>query len=108
MYQISFYVPENDVEQVKTALFEAGAGKIGQYSHCAWQVKGEGQFMPLNGSNAFIGEVDCLEKVIEYKVEMVCSKHCIHAVINALKKSHPYETPAYHVIRMNSAFLTVR
>ena len=98
MYKISFYVPENDLEKVKTALFEAGAGKIGKYSSCAWQVKGEGQFMPLNGSDAFIGEIDRLEKVIEYKVEMVCGKDCIHAVIKALKESHPYETPAYHVI----------
>lgn len=100
MYKISFYVPENYVEQVKTALFEAGAGKIGQYSHCAWQVKGEGQFMPLNGSNAFVGEINQVEKVIEYKVEMVCHEDCIHMVITALKKSHPYETPAYQVMRV--------
>src|SRR5687768_16814137 len=99
MYKISFYVPENEIEQVKSALFEAGAGKIGQYSNCAWQVKGEGQFMPLIGSDAFVGEVDRLEKVVEYKVEMVCNEDLIHTVIAALKKSHPYETPAYDVIR---------
>lgn len=99
MYKISFYVPENNLEQVKSALFDAGAGRIGYYSSCAWQVKGEGQFMPLNGSNAFIGEINRLEKVIEYKVEMVCSAEHIHAAIAALKASHPYETPAYHVIR---------
>lgn len=99
MYIISFYVPENNLEQVKSALFDAGAGRIGQYSSCAWQVKGEGQFMPLNGSNAFIGEINRLEKIMEYKVEMVCSEEHIHAAIAALKTSHPYETPAYHVIR---------
>ena len=99
MYKTSFYVPEDNIEQVKSALFDAGAGRVGQYSSCAWQVKGEGQFMPLNGSNAFIGEMNRLEKVIEYKVEMVCSEEHIHAAIVALKKSHPYETPAYHVIR---------
>lgn len=99
MYKISFYVPEDYIEQVKTALFDAGAGRVGDYSHCAWQVKGEGQFMPLEGSNAFIGAIQCLEKVVEYKVEMVCSEAHIHAAIAALKSAHPYETPAYQVTR---------
>ncbi|MGC1182031.1 NGG1p interacting factor NIF3 [Legionella sp.] len=100
MYKISFYVPENYLEQVKKALFEVGAGRIGQYACCAWQVKGEGQFMPLNESNAFIGEKNKLETVMEYKVEMVCKEEIIHAVIAALNRAHPYETPAYHVIRV--------
>ena len=99
MYKISLYVPESHAEQVKLALFNAGAGKVGHYSHCAWQVKGEGQFMPLIGSNAFIGEINCVEKVTEYMVEMVCSEEHIDSVIAELKKTHPYETPAYHVIR---------
>ena len=99
MYKISFYVPEDYIEQVKTALFDAGAGRIGDYSHCAWQTKGMGQFMPLQGSDAFIGEINSLEKVAEYKVEMICSEAHIHAAIAALKNSHPYETPAYQVIR---------
>lgn len=99
MYKINFYVPEDHVEIVKTALFEAGAGRIGLYTHCAWQVKGEGQFMPLPGSHAFIGQVNQIEKVIEYKVEMVCSDEYLEAAMRALKKSHPYETPAYQVFR---------
>ena len=60
MYKISFYVPENYIEQVKNALFDAGAGRIGDYSHCAWETKGIGQFMPLPGSDAFIGETNRL------------------------------------------------
>ncbi|HLF67331.1 MAG TPA: NGG1p interacting factor NIF3, partial [Gammaproteobacteria bacterium] len=74
MYKICFYVPEAHAEEVKMAMFEAGAGKIGRYSCCAWQTLGTGQFMPLSGSHAFIGETDRLEKVIEYKVEMVCDE----------------------------------
>jgi structural hemagglutinin/hemolysin toxin protein RtxA len=97
MYKICFYVPESHLEQVKNAMFSAGAGKIGNYSCCAWQVAGEGQFMPLTGSHAFIGEQDQREKVAEYKVEMVCAKAHIHAVIAALKTAHPYEEPAYQV-----------
>lgn len=100
MYQISFYVPVTHVEQVKTAMFETGAGKIGEYRCCAWQILGEGQFMPLENSQAFIGEKNKLEKVSEYKVEMICAEEYIHQVIAALKKSHPYEVPAYQVFRI--------
>lgn len=99
MYQIVFYVPESHIETVKSALFQAGAGTIENYTCCCWQVRGEGQYMPLKGSNAFKGTVNQLEKTTEYKVELVCDKKQIHAVISALKQSHPYETPAYYVVR---------
>ncbi len=102
MFKICVYVPQKHTETVKSALFKAGAGKIGDYSCCAWQVLGEGQFMPLEGSDAFIGEKNQLEKVAEYRVEMVCDEGYIEAAIAALIKAHPYETPAYHVIRCES------
>jgi len=100
MYQITFYVPESHLEVVKDAMFEAGAGKMGNYSHCAWEVLGQGQFMPLKGSDAFVGEINKLEKIAEYKVEMVCEYHIVRVVIEALKKSHPYEEPAYQVVEI--------
>lgn len=100
MFKICFYAPASHADIIKAAMFEQGAGKIGQYSCCAWQVLGEGQFMPLDGSHAFIGEKNKVEKISEYKIEMVCDDEVIHAVIQALKKSHPYETPAYQVWRL--------
>lgn len=100
MYKICFYVPPEHTEKVKNALFAAGAGKIGDYVCCAWQIMGEGQFMPLEGSHAFIGEKNNLEKIRENKVEMVCADEYIRAVIEALKSSHPYEEPAYQVMRI--------
>jgi len=100
MFKIIFYVPEEHLEAVKEAMFLAGAGHIGNYACCAWQVLGEGQFMPLEGSRAFIGEIDKIEKIPEYRVEMVCDIKYIVPVIAALKKSHPYETPAYQVLRI--------
>jgi len=100
MYMIYFYVPESHLEIVKEAIFKAGAGNIGNYNHCAWQTLGESQFMPLKGSDAFIGEVGKLEKMAEYKVEVVCENTKIKLVIDALKKSHPYETPAYQVMEL--------
>lgn len=100
MYKIYFYAPPENVEQVKNAMFKAGAGKIGNYSCCAWQTLGEGQFMPLDGSNAYFGEKNKIEKIPEYSVEMVCAEEYIHQAIAALKSAHPYETPAYQVIRV--------
>ncbi|MFO7749573.1 MAG: hypothetical protein R6V54_05720 [Desulfobacteraceae bacterium] len=102
MYVISFYVPATHLIEVKQALFDRGAGKIGNYDSCAWQTKGQGQFRPLGGSDPFSGEQDRLSQVDEYKVEMVCSDEIIAHVIEALYSSHPYEQPAYHV--MKSAF----
>lgn len=61
MYKFIAYIPEPDLEQVKTALFDAGAGQLGNYSHCAWQVLGMGQFKPLTGANPAIGEIDKVE-----------------------------------------------
>ena len=102
MYKICFYVPVSHAEEVKDAMFAHGAGKIGHYGCCAWQILGEGQFMPLAGSHAFVGAEGHLEKISEYKIEMVCDDDYIHEVISALKKAHPYEEPAYQVWRLES------
>lgn len=102
MYKLCINVPATHLDSVKHAIFEAGAGTIGHYSHCCWQVLGEGQFMPLPGSSAFIGAVNQLEKVAEYKVETICANECIHEVIAALKKAHPYETPSYDVWQLEN------
>jgi len=104
MYILGFLVPEEALEVVKNAVFSTGAGSIGNYSHCAWQTLGEGQFMPLSGSKAYIGEVDKLEKVAEYKVEIVCTSDQISQAVKMLKEVHPYETPAYFVIRLETDF----
>jgi structural hemagglutinin/hemolysin toxin protein RtxA len=101
MILINFYVPATHLNQVKEAMFAAGAGKIEQYCNCAWQTLGQGQFKPLTGSQPFIGEVGSLELIAEYKVEMVCDDALKEVVIAALKRAHPYETPAYHVINIS-------
>lgn len=100
MYKLCFHVPKTHLDVVKEAIFDAGAGTMGHYSRCSWEILGEGQFMPLAGSNAFIGEINQLEKVVEYKVETICDVDCIDDVIAALKKAHPYETPSYEVWRL--------
>ena len=97
MYKICVFVPEDAAEQVKQAMFEAGAGKIGDYDCCCWQTFGQGQFRPLEGSSPFIGEHQRIETVAELRIEMVCADELIKNVVAAMKNSHPYEEPAYDV-----------
>jgi len=102
MYKISFFVPILFADKVKRAVFLTGAGRIGAYDSCCWETVGTGQFRPLSGSDPFIGKKGELEKVEELKVEMVCGTECIEAAIDALKIAHPYETPAYEVIKLEN------
>lgn len=98
MYHIAFYVPVSHAEIVKEKMFEAGAGKIGNYEKCSFEYSGLGQFRPLPGSRPYLGKEEQLEKVQELKVEMVCDEKYLEASIQTLKNYHPYETPAYYVI----------
>ncbi|MGE3611757.1 MAG: NGG1p interacting factor NIF3 [Bacteriovoracaceae bacterium] len=99
MIHFSFYVPESHLEKVKKAVFDAGGGRIGNYDHCAFEIRGVGQFRPLEGSHAFLGKVNEIERVQEVKVELVCSDELLDGIIKALKDAHPYETPAYYAIK---------
>ena len=100
MYKLGFYVPENHLEPVKQALFEAGAGRIGDYDNCCWQALGQGQFRPLAGSDPFIGSQGEVERVAEYRVEMVLSAEAVRAVVDALHRAHPYEEPAWDLVQL--------
>lgn len=99
MYQIVVYVPESHCEAVKLTLFEAGAGRYERYEQCSWQVLGQGQFKPMFGSNPFIGNQGELETVDEYRVEMICQEHCIGRAVQAMIEAHPYEEPAYLILK---------
>ena len=102
MYKICVYTPENAVEIVKNALFDAGAGRIGNYDHCCWQTTGTGQFRPLANSRPTIGSLNVVEKVNEIKIELVCQDELIKDAIKALRNSHPYEEPAYDVWKLEN------
>ena len=97
MYKICVYVPEKYVESVKQALFDAGAGRIGNYDSCCWQTEGTGQFRPLEGSSPAIGSLNKVEHVREIKIELVCEDDLVKEAVQAIRKSHPYEEPAYDV-----------
>ena len=100
MYKLGFYVPESHLEPVKAAVFAAGAGRIGEYDHCCWQVKGQGQFRPLAGSDPFLGTQGKVESVEEYRVEVVCADECARDVVEAMREAHPYEEPAWDLVQL--------
>ena len=93
--KLIFFVPESHKERVKNGLFEIGAGKIGNYDRCSFEVEGVGQFRPLKEADPHIGKIEKLEKVREFKVEMVMSSELRERARDVLLKIHPYETPAY-------------
>ncbi len=97
MHKLCFYVPESHLEAVKSAVFAAGAGRDGDYEQCCWQTQGLGQFLPLPGSDPYLGAAGEIETVAEYKVEMLVSDERVDAVAAALVGAHPYEEPAYEL-----------
>lgn len=99
MIHLSFYVPATHLDSVKAAVFAAGGGRIGNYESCCFEIRGVGQFKPMSGSQPFVGQMGQVEVVDEVKVEMVCAEENSEKVIEALKHSHPYETPAYYAIK---------
>ncbi len=103
-YKLVFFVPEGSVEEVKKAIFATGAGSLGNYAQCSWQTLGMGQFLPLDGANPTIGNVDVVEQVSEWRVEILCTAENIKDAIEALKKSHPYEEPAFEVYALTNDY----
>lgn len=102
LFHLAFYVPKSHLAAVKTAIFLAGAGKLGNYDSCSWETSGRGQFRPVAGANPFLGKIDKLEKVDEIKVETICREDVMLGVLQALKQAHPYEEVAYMVFPMLS------
>ncbi|QEN17153.1 Nif3-like dinuclear metal center hexameric protein [Mycolicibacterium sp. ELW1] len=92
------FVPTADATAVRDAVFAAGAGHIGDYSHCSWSVAGAGQFLPLDGAAPAIGTIGSLERVDEDRVEVVAPARLRAQVLAAVRASHPYEEPAFDVL----------
>ncbi len=97
-YKLVVYVPASHAEAVKDAMAEAGAGRIGNYSHCFWQVLGTGQFRPEEGASPYLGTVGQVERVEEFRVEGVVPQARLGAVLEAMRKAHPYEEVAYDLL----------
>lgn len=96
-YKIVVYVPESHGDALREAMGNAGAGIIGNYTHCMFTLKGTGQFKPGEGSDPFVGEVGKLNKVEEERIETVCEEDTLAGLVKAIRDTHPYEEPAFDV-----------
>lgn len=94
------YVPAENADDVRAAMFAAGAGNIGDYSQCSWSVAGTGQFLPMQGASPTIGSVGSVERVAEDRVEMVAPARLRGHVLAALRSAHPYEEPAFDIFAL--------
>jgi dinuclear metal center YbgI/SA1388 family protein len=94
------FVPEENTEAVRAAVFAAGAGQIGDYSHCSWSVTGTGQFLPEDGASPAIGSIGAVERVVEDRIEVVAPARARREVLSAMRAAHPYEEPAFDVIAL--------
>ncbi|KIL34622.1 hypothetical protein SD71_18450 [Cohnella kolymensis] len=95
------FVPETHHEAVRNAMFAAGAGWIGNYSHCSFNIEGTGTFVPREGTDPFIGTAGKMEKAAEIRIETVVPDSARKAVIAAMLKAHPYEEVAYDLYSMD-------
>ena len=89
------FVPETHHEAVMQAVCDAGAGHIGNYSHCTFNMPGEGTFVPLEGTQPYIGVHGKMERVREVRLETIVPESRVEGVVRAMLKAHPYEEVAY-------------
>ncbi len=96
-YKLVWFVPASHLQATRDAVFAAGAGWIGGYSRCSWATLGEGTFFGGEGTRPAVGEAGRDETVAEYRVETVVPAAKLAAVVDALRRAHPFEEPAYDV-----------
>ncbi len=94
------FVPQEHAEEIRAAITEAGAGRLGDYDSCTFTSEGEGRFRPLDGATPAIGRIGEVEVVAEARVEAVFPRGRRRQVLEALRAVHPYEEPAYDVIEL--------
>jgi dinuclear metal center YbgI/SA1388 family protein len=94
------FVPGEYVERVSRALFEAGAGRIGNYTSCSFRTAGTGTFFGGEGTRPVVGEAGRLEEAAEVRLETAVDRGCVDAVVRALRAAHPYQEPAFDLVRL--------
>lgn len=97
LFKLATFVPGEAVDAVRDAVAEAGGGVIGNYTHCSFQSPGTGTFKAEEGAEPYIGKVGELEKVAEFRLEMLVAEDRLHDAISALIAAHPYDEVAYDV-----------
>ena len=101
-FKIVTYVPLSSFNKVRIAMGDAGAGKLGKYSHASFSSRGTGRFIAGEGAHPAIGEIGKLQEVEEEKIEVICEKGKVKGVIEAIKRIHPYEEIPIEIFPMLS------
>jgi hypothetical protein len=91
------FVPRKSLNDVRDAVFAAGAGRIGNYERCSWYTDGTGTFLGGEGTNPAAGKPGVEQRVAEYRLETVFPEEAQDAVVGALRAAHPYEEPAFDI-----------
>jgi hypothetical protein len=99
------YVPDAHLEDLRNALFEAGAGTIGNYDACSFSNKGAGTFRANANAHPFVGSINELHEEAETKLEVILPKYLKNAVFSTLLDKHPYEEPAYDFIPLENEWM---
>jgi hypothetical protein len=102
-YKLVWFVPAESLDATREAVFEAGAGQIGDYERCSWYTAGTGTFLGRETTDPTIGEAGREEHVPELRVEIVVPEDRLDEVVAALRDAHPYEEPAYDVYPLADA-----
>lgn len=102
LVKLVVFVPEEKADEVRKALGEAGAGKIGEYTFCSYSIKGVGRFIPSDKANPHKGEAGMMEAVNEERIEVACEKEQAAKIIDVIKKVHPYEEVVIDIYPMLS------
>jgi dinuclear metal center YbgI/SA1388 family protein len=96
-FKIVVFVPEVDLGRVSEAMFAAGAGHIGQYSQCSFRLAGTGTFFGSDATQPTVGQKGRREEVGEWRLEVICPEAHLQPVLQALRRAHSYEEPAFDV-----------
>ncbi len=96
------FVPINKAEDLRKALFSAGAGQLGNYSECSFTSEGTGTFKPEEDANPFVGEIGVLHEEKEIKIEVIFPAYLEQKIIHAMAEAHPYEEVAYDIISLGN------
>jgi dinuclear metal center YbgI/SA1388 family protein len=106
-YKLVGFVPEDDIDLVRKALFAAGAGVIGEYEHCSWVVNGQGTFFGREGTNPTLGAAGRDERVEELRLEVIFPRRLRRRVVGTYIEAHPYEEPAFDLYPVENELLRV-
>ena len=105
--KIVVFVPTSHSDAVRNAMLDAGAGHIGNYSHCSYNLQGHGSFKAEDGCNPYVGEIGEMHFEDETRIETIAPAHMVGKVVRAMLAAHPYEEPAYDIYPLDNSYAMV-